>query len=185
MSVDNTQPTDPLALARLLLDEDRLRIAGLLAVRPSSVGDLAAQLSLKEATVFLHLTKLVEAGLVSGPAEGEPALFRLDLKALQALKRQLFAGQPRAAAEEATTPAGKVLRNFLDGERLKEIPASHAKRQVILAWLVAKFEPGVRYPERQVNAIIARHHPDYASLRRYLVDAGLMQRADGMYWRVV
>ena len=26
-------------------------------------------------------------------------------------------------------------------------------------------------------------YPDYATLRRYLVDEGLLTRADGVYWR--
>jgi hypothetical protein len=41
----------------------------------------------------------------------------------------------------------------------------------------------VTYPERQVNAILQEVDPDYATLRRYLVDAGLMQRDQGVYWR--
>jgi hypothetical protein len=41
-----------------------------------------------------------------------------------------------------------------------------------------------RYPEREVNEIISRHHPDYASLRRALVDHGLMARDAGTYWRL-
>jgi hypothetical protein len=62
----------------------------------------------------------------------------------------------------------KVLKNFLSGEMLMEIPASRKKRLVILKWLVRFFEMGVTYPEPQVNEIIQRHHPDYATLRREL-----------------
>jgi hypothetical protein len=41
----------------------------------------------------------------------------------------------------------------------------------------------VSYPERQVNEILQEVDPDTAMLRRYLVDAGLMQRDQGIYWR--
>jgi len=34
-----------------------------------------------------------------------------------------------------------------------------------------------------VNGIISRRHPDFAALRRYLVDEELMQRRRGVYWR--
>ena len=78
----------------------------------------------------------------------------------------------------------KILKNFLDEDKLKTIPASHKKRMVILKWLVAKFEPEIRYPEANVNEIIQRHHPDYATLRRELIIRGLMDRKGGVYWRI-
>ncbi|HET9918226.1 MAG TPA: DUF2087 domain-containing protein [Ktedonobacteraceae bacterium] len=80
----------------------------------------------------------------------------------------------------------KVFRDFFDGPRLKEIPANHKRRMVILKWLANQFEPGVIYKEAQVNAIIARHHPDFAYFRRSMVDSGLMRRESrkGIYWRV-
>lgn len=76
-----------------------------------------------------------------------------------------------------------ALRNFLDGDRLTTIPASASKRLVVLRWLAEKFEFDVTYPERTVNEMLRQHHADYAALRRYLVDAGLLQREQGMYWR--
>ena len=54
---------------------------------------------------------------------------------------------------------------------------------VVLRWLVEDFQPGRRYTEAEVNRIITRRHPDYAALRRFLVDEDLMQRASGVYWR--
>ena len=54
----------------------------------------------------------------------------------------------------------------------------------MLDWLAQDFEPGERYTERQVNAILARRHPDTATLRRYLVDEDLLDRAGGEYWRI-
>lgn len=43
---------------------------------------------------------------------------------------------------------------------------------------------GERYDERAVNAILKRHHPDSATLRRALVNYGLMRREAGVYWRL-
>src|ERR1700693_607459 len=78
----------------------------------------------------------------------------------------------------------RVRQNFVEaGDRLVHIPAQHKKRMAILRWLVEDFQPGTRYPEAEVNRIISRHHPDFATLRRYMVDEELMQRRQGIYWR--
>lgn len=78
-----------------------------------------------------------------------------------------------------------VLRAYLDGERLKVIPSKRSKKLIILNWLVLRFEPGRRYTEAEVNALISQSHPDYATLRRELYDAYLLNREDGIYWRNV
>jgi hypothetical protein len=76
-----------------------------------------------------------------------------------------------------------VLSAFVRAGRLISIPAQQTKRRVVLEHLVRVFEPGVRYPEREVNALLAVWHPDVAALRRYLVDGGLLSREAGVYWR--
>ena len=62
----------------------------------------------------------------------------------------------------------------------------------MLDWLAQRFEPGEIYPERAVNLTIDRaiaagsggpRRPDYAALRRYLVDDGFLERREGFYWR--
>ena len=45
------------------------------------------------------------------------------------------------------------------------------------------FEPGQAYAEKEVNKTLSAVHPDYASLRRYLVDDEFLHRRDGFYWR--
>src|SRR5260370_6645243 len=78
----------------------------------------------------------------------------------------------------------RVLENFLDaGQRLISIPAQRKKRLAVLRWLVEDFQPGRQYVESDVNRILSRQHPDFAPLRRYLVDEELIQRSRGVYWR--
>lgn len=78
----------------------------------------------------------------------------------------------------------RVLENFVDvAGRLISIPVQHKKRVAVLRWLVEDFQPARLYAEAEVNRIIARRHPDFASLRRFLVDEELMQRRRGVYWR--
>jgi len=78
----------------------------------------------------------------------------------------------------------RVLGVFVDAEgRLVSIPAQHKKRLAVLRWLAEDFQPGRRYPEAEVNRIISHRHPDFATLRRYLVDEEMMQRQRSIYWR--
>jgi hypothetical protein len=78
----------------------------------------------------------------------------------------------------------RVLENFVDvAGRLLSIPVQRKKRLAVLTWLVEDFQPGRLYPESEVNRVIARRHPDFAALRRYLVDEELMQRRRSVYWR--
>ncbi|HEY3736113.1 MAG TPA: DUF2087 domain-containing protein [Jatrophihabitans sp.] len=78
----------------------------------------------------------------------------------------------------------RILRAFIrpDGA-LRSMPRGGRKRQVVLEELVTVFEPGARYSEREVNAVLRSFHADVAALRRYLVDGELMDRANGQYWR--
>ena len=70
-----------------------------------------------------------------------------------------------------------MLRTFLRGGKLVSIPTQHAKKLVVLDRLAQEFDIGVRYSERQVNALLRRFHDDAAALRRYLVDEGFLDRA--------
>ncbi|MFC7545564.1 DUF2087 domain-containing protein [Plantactinospora sp. GCM10030261] len=79
----------------------------------------------------------------------------------------------------------KVLRTFLADGRVVRLPARAAKRRILLEHIVSVFEPGVRYSEREVDAVLrAFYAEDWVSLRRYLVDERLMDREAGEYWRI-
>jgi hypothetical protein len=71
---------------------------------------------------------------------------------------------------------------FRDG-RLTSLPRRRAYLLAACAHLAERFEPGRRYAERDVNAILADDAPDPASLRRLLVDEGYLRREAGIYWR--
>ena len=76
-----------------------------------------------------------------------------------------------------------MLRTFFRNGRLTEIPAKESKRRIVLERVALEFEPGRRYDEKEVNVIVGRFFHDYASLRRYLVDEGFLDREGGVYWR--
>ena len=178
-----------LGFFKVLADETRLKLLGVLATREHSVEELAALLELKAPTVSHHLTQLKKAGLVQMRAEKNTHFYRLDAEELRQATRGLLSSEKMVQLvpiEEMETDAWerKVLRDFFEGPQLKEIPASRKKRSVILRWLARLFEPGTRYSEVQVNEIIKRHHPDASTLRREMIGEHLLAREQGVYWRV-
>lgn len=179
---------DLLTFFKALSDENRLKIAGLLAREPYSGEALAELLDLKPATVSHHLARLAEAGLVTASMQGHSKLYRLRLDALHAMANNLLAEEtlPRVAeAADAEAYDRKVIKDFVlpDGT-LKEIPAQQKKLKAVLRHLVERFEPGREYTEKEVNALLGRAHADTASLRRAMISYKLMERGGGVYWRV-
>lgn len=78
----------------------------------------------------------------------------------------------------------KVLRSYLSDGRMTAMPRQGRKRQILLEHIVQVFEPGHRYAEVDVNLKLGQFWPDVAALRRYLVDAELLDRSGGQYWRI-
>jgi hypothetical protein len=67
---------------------------------------------------------------------------------------------------------------------LKALPVRARQRRLVLEYLATRFDQGIDYPEAKVNDLLVRFHDDYASLRRCLVDEGLLTRKAGVYRRV-
>ncbi len=164
-----------------LADAERLKIAGLLGVEALTADEAAQRLGMEPVQVVHHLEVLVDTGL----AHKEGSLYRLDSQALEKLTRKVLAqSRPPALEYEGDEFEVKTLRAYIarDGT-LKSIPTQQKKLLVILKQLVKDFEPRMKYPEAQVNKMLGRYHEDYAALRRYMVDNGLLQREKGVYWR--
>ena len=187
MSQDEFQAL--LQFFKVLADENRLKLLGILANGERNVEELAALLKLKAPTVSHHLAKLKELDLVRMRSDGNTHYYLLNVEALRTTNKLLLTPQKMASLVddvEGDAWERKILKDFFEGTRLKEIPASPKKRSVILKWLANQFEYGVFYKEAQVNEILQRHHEDSAYLRRELISigTGLMQRDKGTYWRV-
>ena len=183
MAIEESAP-ELVSIFKALADESRLKIVGLLATRDRSVDELATALRLKPPTVSHHLATLRQTGLVSMRALGTTHVYRFQPEALREVNRKL-APEKLAIPDDADGDEWerKVLNDFSEHGRLKQIPVAERKRLVVLRWFARKFEPGRRYSELEVNAIIAEFANDFASIRRYLVDHGLMDRRASVYWR--
>ncbi len=76
------------------------------------------------------------------------------------------------------------LARFFRAGHLAVMPKRADDRAAVLAYVASRFERGRDYAEEEVNRALLAIDSDYASLRRALVDAGLLTRASGTYRRV-
>ncbi|MEA2002755.1 MAG: DUF2087 domain-containing protein [Actinomycetota bacterium] len=170
---------DPAALIRLVADPLRLAILGRAAEGSLVLDEIAGSFATPKKKVAEAVGKLRAAGLITDD-------LRLNDENLRMVAARL--PSPEAAAAAVTDGPWSdderdVLRRFFSGTRLTSIPSAKHKRLIVLERLAQEFEPGLRYQERDVNFTLQLFHADYAALRRYLVDEGLLTRADGVYWR--
>lgn len=85
-------------------------------------------------------------------------------------------------ADEALTAA--TLRAFIRDGRLTTIPAREKRRRIVYRYLRDQvFTEDREYPEAEVNQRLALFYRDVATIRRGMVDAGLVTRAGGQYRR--
>ena len=198
----------------LLAQPDRLKASAAVALGAEDLPEVAERAGLAPRAAARALSRLVAGGLLEGEA-GKGYRVRAEVLRAAAIPPAgpgADAGTAGLVAESpggggypsgeqggpgsSTAPGsrdGAVLRRFIHNGRLLAMPAAHGRRLVVLDHLAGLFEPGRRYPEAEVNELLGRYHPDYAMLRRYLVDDGFLDRADEpapsgsrsvkVYWR--
>ena len=170
---------DATALVGLLADGDRRRVVAAIELGAGHLDAIVQATGLDSTRTAKALGRLVESGLVGQAADG----LTLAGEVFQRAARQANMRPPSTEFDGVSDDVRKVLRSFVVDGRLQSIPVAPAKRMVILDWLAQGFEPGRKYSEKMVNLILGQRHADTAMLRRYLVDAGFLDRADGQYWR--
>jgi hypothetical protein len=166
-------------LLALIAGPDRLEVVAAMVLGARTPEQIAERSGIGLKRTWQCLTRLENARAVSR----SDALWRVEIKAVRDAAR---AGLPERVHDDhgASDPgAAAVLRTFIKDGRLTSIPAVHHKRLVVLDHIVRVFEPGRRYTEAEVNAVLRAFHPDTAALRRYLVDEGMLSRESGVYWR--
>src|SRR3954463_13631154 len=147
---------DAATIAGLLAAPARLKGVAALALGAGTLEEVAEAAGLPLKDVALAARRLARAGLVHRDGHAP------------ALHSEQFGAAARAAAEAAPPPEplssdpaeDAVLSAFVRKGRLVSIPAQQSKSRVVLEHLVRVFEPGVRYPEREVNALLGVWHPD-------------------------
>ncbi|MGH2495215.1 MAG: metalloregulator ArsR/SmtB family transcription factor [Ktedonobacteraceae bacterium] len=175
-------------LGRALSDLTRIRILGLLGVRPMYGQELAQALDVAPPTISHHMESLVAAGLVKVRRENNYRYYELDSAGIEQLAestqhvaKMVFASEPLPPKSDERA---RVVATFIRDGRLVTIPAQYKKRRYIMEEIARSFEWGRLYDEKEVNAIMRTFHDDVASLRREMIDQRIMMRENGRYWLV-
>ena len=72
---------------------------------------------------------------------------------------------------------------FAPNGTLISIPVKAAKKIAVLKVIASKLSPDTKYPEKELNAIIATYHQDTAAIRRHMIEYGILERDGGsVYW---
>jgi hypothetical protein len=173
------RPLDAGRIVGLLAEDDRRVAFAAVQLGATSLDAVVLASGLAPQAAAKALGSLGGAGLV---VDGPGGLV-VDGACFAAAARDALA-RP-VSVEHADQPAEirKVLDAFVHDGRLSGIPTQRAKRLVVLDWVVQDFAPGRRFSEADVNEVLRARHSDVAALRRHLVDEGMLDRADGMYWR--
>ena len=162
---------------------ERLFILGLLARREMTVEELTAELEIDARTIGSHLAELGNASLVITRKEGHRRLLSLRREALAELAEWCATQLEGADSSEPPLDVPDGVRQFFSGRRLTSFPARQAKKLEVLRVLARDFEADINYSEAEINQILLKRYPDFATLRRALIDEGLMTRGDGVYRR--
>ena len=68
---------------------------------------------------------------------------------------------------------------------LISIPVKLAKKLAVLRHIASALSPDTKYPEKQLNEIIAKYHDDTAAIRRHMIEYGILERdGESVYWIV-
>jgi hypothetical protein len=152
--------------------------------RPHYAEELAGRLGLAPSTLAFHLKKLEEAGLVQKRREQYFSVYSVCWPILEGPVLELVTGrdgEDQREREQLASYHRRVLQTFAPTGRVSRLPIPQKKRRQLLEEFAALLEPGREYPEREVNALFAAHYEDYCTVRRELVDAGLLQRDQQVY----
>jgi len=168
-----------LGLLRAVLDPVRLAVLGASVAGAIDITEMSAMLNVPRSDVARAVGDLRSSGLLRSDGS-------LDSEALRTVARSLpDSSEGRGGPIEGpwSEQEARILGRFFAYGRLVEIPTAAKKRRIAMEKIALEFEPGRRYSEREVNLTIQLIHDDYAAIRRYMIDEGFMDRADGAYWR--
>jgi DNA-binding CsgD family transcriptional regulator len=131
----------------------------------------------KQAKLYLALFELVDEAAQSKGKGNRSALIPVHTGAKMVDDRYLI-----TLSEEE-----KILESAFESLiplKLKVFSAKEKKKIVILRRIATQFQKGVKYTEKEVNAVIKPIYEDYATIRRYLIEYGFMDRTNDCkeYW---
>lgn len=174
---------EKLALLKLLADETRLEILGILQKEDSYIEKIACELSLTPATICYHLKKMEAAGIVNCSRSQFYIIYSLNREIFDKPLFELIKKDEEIVSTEEKYKK-EVISNFFKYGKLTQIPTQRKKREIVLREIVNQFDPCREYTEKEVNEIILRYHEDFCTIRREMIAFGMMIRNREIYKRV-
>jgi hypothetical protein len=176
---------EPHKLLGVLADTAKLRVFAALVLAAEEgvpAATAAGTAGVGAAEAERALANLAAVGLVRRTAAGYAASPGVLRESLGAMARRRGEQAAKRFATDDPAELSVLLNCFKDG-RLAYLPEKFEKRRIVLEEIAHRFEPGTRYAEAEVNMVLQELYPDFAALRRYLVDSVLLTRGEGYYWR--
>lgn len=163
-------------LVGALAQNDRRAAYAALALGAKTVAEVAERAGLRPPAAAVALKKLADAGIASFDRDEHTYTLLDDTFRLAVQAEVRVAGRARGDG------AGSYFRRG----RLTSIPDNKEVRSRVLDVVRDSFEPAVSYPEAKVNAICGEWFDDWVTLRRALVDEGMLRRNESgaIYERV-
>lgn len=167
MTMDDRHRLSAADLVGLLAEPDRRRVFAALILGARTLPDVAAAARMPSTETAMALQRLVAGGLVE--TDGERLRYEVAEDSFKAVMRT-----ERRVASGRGDGAGQYFRRG----RLLSIPAEQGVRTRVLGVVIDAFETGRSYTEAQANALCVEWHDDWVTLRRALIDEGLLIRND-------
>ncbi|RMB82550.1 DUF2087 domain-containing protein [Streptomyces shenzhenensis] len=163
-------------LVGALAQHDRRAAYAALALGATTAAEVAERAGLRPPAAAAALQKLTDVRI---------AVFDSDRRTYALLDdtfRLAIQSEVRLSGQGGGDGAGSYFRRG----RLTSIPGKEEVRSRVLAVVKDSFAPGVAYSEAKVNAICGEWFDDWVTLRRALVDQGLLRRNESgtLYERV-
>jgi predicted transcriptional regulator len=176
--------SNSIEIMKSLADASRLRVLNALLQKPQYVEELANRLGLAESTVSFHLRKLEGAKLVRKVKEQyyvvyHPAEEILNLSLLELIRSDDV--DEYLQEERMEKYRQKVLKAFMHKGKLEKLPVQWKKRMIILEEFKKNLLPGKSYTEKEINDCILPVYGDYCTIRRLLIEEGMMERDKQIY----
>ena len=170
----------PETLVGLLAEPTRRRVVATLILGSGSVEEVAARAGISRRDAVEALARLEHAGLA---IVGSDRIWVILDEAFAIAARNRQPADPSTEHDEQPDGHKAVLNQCIRDGKIVHWPTKRTRRVVVLEYLAQSFEPGRRYSEAEVNAILRPFDDDVAMLRRWLYDESFIDRGDGLYWR--
>ncbi|WP_085524219.1 DUF2087 domain-containing protein [Tuberibacillus sp. Marseille-P3662] len=149
--------------------------------------DIAAKLGASPSTIRNHRFKLKEKekqsrvflammGLLKDEAQDKETLIDIHRGATMVDERFAITEQEKQ----------KVLKTYIDDKtgELIQFPSKEKRKIIVLQYIFKKFDASKTYTEKEINEVIRNFYSDFATIRRYLIEYGFIDRSQDctQYW---